>query len=278
MKCRAPIRVALALVAALALVNGHPARAQPLGEAAPRVSAVAPRSHAERRAVRLRAASEESLAGPRGVVEDAAAGPSSDTARMTATTTPASFDPPDTDDDDIPIGDTQRRTPDDPPNKERRRPWKSTDEQTPLPTRTKAAPPISTPLIVQQDDAATLSRVARETGVVDAPSEPTDPEIHGARRGSLRTLPRLLPALLRQRRRRQTPQFHQASANHRIRVAVTVPELGTRGLGAVVPVGWTGSGHVHVLRAVLAHQAVGILLRPNGRSVDALAAAWRHAR
>ena len=176
MKCRAPIRVALALVAALALVNGHPARAQPLVEAAPRVSAVAPRSHAERRAVRLRAASEESLAGPRGVVEDAAAGPSSDTARMTAATTPASFDPPDTDDDDIPIGDTQRRTPDDPPNKERRRPWKSTDEQTPLPTRTKAAPPISTPLIVQQDDAATLSRVARETGSVDAPSEPTDPE------------------------------------------------------------------------------------------------------
>ena len=176
MKCRAPIRVALALVAALALVNGHPARAQPLGEAAPRVSAVAPRSHAERRAVRLRAASEESLAGPRGVVEDAAAGPSSDTARMTATTTPASFDPPDTDDDDIPIGDTQRRTPDDPPNKERRRPWKSTDEQTPLPTRTKAAPPVSTPLIVQQDDAATLSRVARQTGVVDAASEPTDPE------------------------------------------------------------------------------------------------------
>ena len=108
MKCRAPIRVALALVAlalvaALALVNGHPVRAQPLGEAAPRVSAAAPRSHAERRAVRLRAASEESLAGPRGVVEDAAAGPSSDTARMTATTTPASFDPPDTDDDDVTI-------------------------------------------------------------------------------------------------------------------------------------------------------------------------------
>ena len=80
------------------------------------------------------------------------------------------------DDDDVTIGDTQRRTPDDPPNKERRRPWASTDEQTPLPTRTKAAPPISTPLIVQQDDAATLSRVERQTGVVDAPSEPTDPE------------------------------------------------------------------------------------------------------
>ena len=117
MKCRAPIRVALALVAALALVNGHPARAQPLGEAAPRVFAAAPRSHAERRAVRLRAASEESLAGPRGVVDDAAAGPSSDTARMTAATTPASFEPPDTDDDDVTIGDTQRRTPDDPPTK-----------------------------------------------------------------------------------------------------------------------------------------------------------------
>ena len=175
MKCRAPIRVALALVAALALVNGHPARAQPLGEAAPRVSAAAPRSHAERRAVRLRAASEESLAGPRGVVDDAAAGPSSDTERMTAATMPASFEPPDTDDDDVTIGDTQRRTPDDPPNKERRRPWASTDEQTPA-TRTKAAPPVSTPLIVQQDDAANLSRVARQTGVVDAPSEPTDPE------------------------------------------------------------------------------------------------------